>query len=104
MSNNSEKTGESSSQRLIHRFDKSSLEEVRAVLQEWRNQTYLDLRIWMKGNPGEPGGETPTKKGITLNVDLLGELKKVVDAALAEVELGEKPGKVGEIPEKASKV
>jgi len=89
MSNNSEKTGESSSQRLIYRFDKNALEEVRAIFQTWKTQQYLDLRIWMKGNPGEPGGETPTKKGITLNVDLLGELKKAVDAALAEVEMGE---------------
>jgi len=87
MSNNSEKTGESSSQRLVYSFDKNAIEEVRAYLQEWRSQQYLDIRIWMKGQPSEPGSETPTKRGLCISTDLLSELKKAVDAAA--VEMGE---------------
>jgi len=40
-----------------------------------------------KGQPSEPGSETPTKRGLCISTDLLSELKKAVDAAA--VEMGE---------------
>jgi len=86
---------------LIAEFTKNSVEKIKVHLQRWKNQTYVDLRVYFVD---DEMAEQPTKKGITLNIELLSELRKAIDAALAEVELGEKPGKVGEIPEKASKV
>ena len=97
MNKNQGKTGQSSSQRLIYRFDKNAIEEVRAVLQTWKSQQYLDLRVWMKGQPSEPGSEQPTKWGITLNIELLPELKRVIEKAMLAEELGENAEKAEEI-------
>jgi RecB family endonuclease NucS len=81
-------------QRLIASFEKNSAEVVKVHLQEWHGQTYLDLRVWIAEKAGQEGAECATHKGITLNVELLGDLKKAIDKALAEVELGkpEEPG------------
>lgn len=46
---------------------------------------YIDVRIFYLD---EHGAWLPTKKGITLNVELLHDLKKAIDKALAEVEMG----------------
>jgi hypothetical protein len=77
-------------QELIASFEKNSAEVVRIHLQTWRTQRYIDIRVWMQARPGD--GEAaahPTHKGITLNVELLSDLKKAVDKALAAVEMGE---------------
>jgi len=76
----------STNQRLIAEFDKNSAEKVRVTLQEWRCQTYFDLRIFYQD---DKGAWLPTKKGITVNVELLGELRSAIDKAIAAAELGE---------------
>jgi len=78
-----------SEQRLIAEFDKNSVEKIKVHLQRWKNQTYVDLRVYFVD---DEMAEQPTKKGITLNVELLGELRKAVDAALVAVEMGEDDG------------
>jgi len=67
-------------QRLIHEFDKTSLEVVKVSLQGYKSQTYVDLRVWLKEDPREEA-KTPTKKGLTLNVELLPELIKSLQKA-----------------------
>jgi len=77
-------------QRLIASFQKNSAEVVRVYLQTWKDQRYVDIRVWSQARPGD--GEAaahPTYKGITLSVELLENLKKAVDKALAAVEMGE---------------
>lgn len=58
---------------LLARLDKNSAEEIEFHLEEYHGQQYLDIRIWVKGEPSAPGSEQPTKKGIRFNVELLGE-------------------------------
>jgi hypothetical protein len=80
-------------QELIASFEKNSAEVVRIHLQTWRAQRYVDIRVWAQARPGD--GEAaahPTYKGITLSVELLSDLKKAVDKALAAVEMGEVEG------------
>ena len=75
-------------QKLIASFSKNSVEIVRVHLQTWKAQRYVDIRVWKQARPGD--GEVaaqPTHKGITLNVELLPELRDAIDKALAEVEV-----------------
>lgn len=67
--------------RLIAEFDKNSLELVRIHLTRWRNTDYVDIRTWVKGEPGCPGGERPTTRGIRLNGELLGDLIRALTEA-----------------------
>ena len=59
--------------RIVHSFSKNPEEEVRMALREYKDRRYLDLRLWYQ--PSTQGEYLPTKKGITLSVDFLGELK-----------------------------
>jgi hypothetical protein len=75
-------------QRLIAEIEKNSIEVVRIHLQSWKSQRYVDIRIWRQIRPGDgEAAAQPTIKGITLNVDLLSELRAAIDKALAEVEV-----------------
>ena len=65
--------------RLIHRFQKNPEEEVRLSLREYKDRHYLDLRLWFQ--PSNGGDYRPTKKGLTLSVEFLPELKKGLDRA-----------------------
>lgn len=65
--------------RVIHAFQKNPEEEVRLSLREYKDRHYLDLRLWFQSaNDGE---YYPTKKGLTLSLEYLGELKKGLERA-----------------------
>jgi len=81
-------TERSEDKRLIAEFEKNSAEIIRIYLQKWGRAVYCDIRVWMALRPGDEAGEQPTKKGITLAVELLPELRKAIDKVLAEVEFG----------------
>ena len=51
-------------------------------LNEWRSQTYADIRVWYSEKPGENGAERPSKKGFCINAELLPELRKAVEKAI----------------------
>ena len=61
-------------QRLIAEFNKNSMEIIKVNLQEWRGKRYVDIRIWLLQDPTDKATEIATKKGITLNIELLPEL------------------------------
>ena len=58
-------------------FRKSATEEVRASIRKFKDRTYIDLRVWVEKESGH-AEFSPTKKGITLSVYVLPELKKAV--------------------------
>lgn len=64
-------------QKLISEFNKSSIEIVKIISQEWKGKPYIDLRIWIMQNPAEPESAKPTHKGLTLDIELL---PKLIDA------------------------
>ena len=72
-------------QRLIASFEKNSLEKVRVHLQRWKNQTYVDIRAFFLNDQKT---EHATKKGITLNVELLPQLIQALQEAEGVVEGG----------------
>lgn len=62
---------------VLHRFRKNSLEEVRATISEFKGTAYASIRVYYES---EPGTWYPTRKGLTLPLDLLPELEKAVQA------------------------
>jgi len=58
---------------LIASFQKNSNEVIKIQLQTWKNEPYVDIRIWVAGEDGAPGVQ-PTRKGLTINAELLPDL------------------------------
>lgn len=67
--------------KTVMAFKKNVAEEVRATLQEYKGRHYVSLRIYVENDLGE---WVPTKKGLTLTVDLLPELVQAVRLLEAE--------------------
>lgn len=61
--------------RVIDSFKRNATEEVRATLRTYRGRQYMDVRIYYLDDAGE---YKPTKKGINLSVELLGELTRMI--------------------------
>jgi len=66
---------------VVYSFPKNPLEEVRASITVFKGKQYVDLRIYYKGDDGE---FRPSKKGLTLSLDLFSELEQAVEK-LSEV-------------------
>jgi hypothetical protein len=67
----------------VYTFAKNTREEVRATLTSFRGERVGDLRVWVDSSHDQP---RPTKKGLTLRVEQLGELRRAVDALIAGAE------------------
>jgi hypothetical protein len=63
---------------LIHSFPKNPLEEIRISLTVYKKKQYIDLRVYYKGDDGE---YHPSKKGLTLSLDLMSDLEEAVRKA-----------------------
>jgi len=66
---------------VIYSFPKNETEEVRLSLREYKERVYLDQRIWFLAKEGE---YHPTKKGFTLSLEYLPELRKGLEKAEKE--------------------
>jgi hypothetical protein len=62
----------------IGRFSKNAFEVVRACLNPYRGKDYLDIRILVQD---KTGNLVPTRKGVCLDVCLIGELKDMLEKA-----------------------
>lgn len=62
--------------KLIASFPKNSLEEIRAQIINYKGYDLIDLRVWVDAKDGS--GKVATRKGLTLSIELLPELKKAV--------------------------
>ena len=65
--------------RVVYTFHKNSTEEIRLSLREYKERRYLDVRLWYQ--PLEGGEYRPTKKGITLGLEFIPELKRGLERA-----------------------
>ena len=63
-------------------FQKTKSELVKVILETWRRRQYVDIRVWVKASDGEV---RRSYKGLTLNINLLPDLKTAVDLACKEV-------------------
>ena len=66
---------------IVATFSKNSQEEVRAGIQEFKGRHYAFVRVFVENDVGET---VPTKKGLTLPVDLLPRLFQTVRALATE--------------------
>ncbi len=76
---------------VISQFTKNAVEEVRVSLTEYRGHKLIDLRVYYE--PRDGGERLPSKKGLTISVELFPELKKALgelEATLVEKKLLEK--------------
>ena len=62
---------------VFHAFMKSNDQEVRFAAGEYRDKMYLDIRIYFKNEETEEWH--PTKKGITLPIEMLPDFRKGLD-------------------------
>ena len=75
--------------KVVSTFKRNPTEEVRATLKEFRGRRYLDLRIYYQDDQGE---WKPTRKGVSLSTDFMGELKEAVLALEAVLKAEEEEG------------
>ncbi len=64
---------------IIDEFEKNSREKVMVLIKKFRNNYYLDIRVYFRGNDDE---YKPSKKGLMISLELLDDLKD----ALSKVE------------------
>ena len=63
---------------LLGTFDKNSTERVEIKLTTWKCQDYIDIRVFYTSNGKD---YLPSKKGITLNVEVLPKLMQALEKA-----------------------
>ena len=66
--------------KTISTFKKNKFQEVRVGIREFKGNDLIDIRTWTMTQGTEE--MVPTAKGVSINVSLLGELKR----SLGEVE------------------
>ncbi|MCB9757775.1 MAG: transcriptional coactivator p15/PC4 family protein [Candidatus Omnitrophica bacterium] len=66
-------------------FQKNKFQEVRVGIREYKGNDLIDIRTWTLTQGSED--MIPTAKGVSINVNLLPDLKKALD--LVEKELKE---------------
>lgn len=66
--------------KTISVFKKNKFQEVRVGIREYKGNDLIDIRTWTMTQGSDE--MVPTAKGVSINVNLLGDLKK----ALTDVE------------------
>jgi hypothetical protein len=62
---------------LIAKIDKGVKEDIRISLTEFRRKKYIDIRSYFEVEEGKE--RVPTRKGITISVNMYPELKRAID-------------------------
>lgn len=70
-------------EKMIKVIPKNKFQEIRVELKEFKGHNIIDIRIW--NNVPDSNEKRPTTKGVTMNVELLPQLKEAV--ALLDKEL-----------------
>lgn len=60
---------------VVHTFQRNTNEQVRASIRTYKGKDYADVRVNFETADGE---YRPTKKGLTVPLDLLDELEQTV--------------------------
>jgi len=76
-------------QTLIAEFDKNSAEKIRVSINEWKGQSYVDMRIWFYPDNSRDGEMIPSKKGIRISGELLPDLLKCLRKAGEKLGIGD---------------
>ncbi len=66
---------------IVHEIQRNETEVLRVSLRDYKEKTYLDLRVFFQVAQG--GEWIPTKKGLTVDVAHLSDLKAGIEKAEA---------------------
>ena len=69
--------------KIVKVIQKNKFQEIRFELKEFKGHNIIDIRIW--NNVPDSEEKRPTQKGVTMNIELMPELKEAV--AMLEKEL-----------------
>ncbi|HLD70044.1 MAG TPA: transcriptional coactivator p15/PC4 family protein [Candidatus Omnitrophota bacterium] len=58
-------------------FKKNKFQEIRVGVREFKGNDLIDIRTWTMTQGSDD--MVPTAKGVSLNINLLSELKKAID-------------------------
>jgi hypothetical protein len=78
---------------LIGELEKNAAETVRVQLMRLTVGPYVDIRIWATARPGDGPGLHRTDRGFMVSAELLPELRKLIERAIAAVEFEKGGGK-----------
>ncbi len=67
--------------RLVHAFPRNESEKIQIQVKKYNGQFYVDLRVWFQ-TPDNPDYR-PTRKGISLRLDLLPELHQGIERLMS---------------------
>jgi len=71
----------------IASFSKNRTELVKVRLLDFKEKSYVDIRVFLKPGEGDRGAEEEgTRKGITIHADHPPELRKALDLAEAAID------------------
>lgn len=70
-------------EKLIATFDKNASEEVRVQLREFHGHQLLDMRVYYR--PDDGGEPRPTRKGLSVSVNLIPKILDAIQSAMAEL-------------------
>lgn len=73
--------------KTINVFRKNKFQEVRVGIREYKGNDLVDIRTWTMTQGSEE--MVPTAKGVSINIHLLPELKKALDAVEKELKTNE---------------
>lgn len=73
--------------KTINVFRKNKFQEVRVGIREYKGNDLVDIRTWTMTQGSEE--MVPTAKGVSINIHLLPELKKALDAVEQELKTNE---------------
>jgi len=64
---------------VIYETQKSKYQKLRVILSKYAGQHVLDIRTWFPPPPNNPDGDWyPTRKGITIRLDQIADLKNAI--------------------------
>lgn len=72
--------------RVLHEFDKNSSEVVRCGLSEWKGHDLFYAYVFYRDLVNPKVEPKPTKKGLVIRTELLGELEKAIGKARREID------------------
>ena len=69
---------------LVHSFARNQEERIQIILRKYKDKYYVDLRVWFQTE--EDSTLRPTKRGISLALEQLPELRKGMERLLKAAE------------------
>lgn len=81
----------------IYEINKSAMEKIRISLTEYQGHKLLDIRLYYDASETRDQDFKPTRKGISIPVRFIEQLKEGIDKALAQIEaeIGPESGQNG---------